>query len=337
MNFKRSGIFLLTAALLLAGSLAAAATLDEVRKAGILRCGVNGAVPGMSEKTEDGQWRGLDADFCRAVAAAALGDAKKVDFVPLSNDERLAALKDKRVDVLARNTTWTLQRDTRNGMLFAGVLYYDGQGLMLPKSRGLHSVLQANGLSVCAQADTTSVDNSRGYFARHRMTLKLTPVGSLDEMRSAYLAGVCDAVTSDQSQLYALRRSLNDPAAHAILPEVLSKEPLSVAVSKDDPQWLDVVRWTLFTLLDAEELGIDSVNVVQARDKAENPAVRRFLGAEGNSGDGMGLDADWAYNVVSQVGNYAELFDRNLKPLGIKRGLNALWRNGGLHYAPPIR
>jgi len=337
MSHKQLGLATLTVFLLAFVANISANTLDEVRKRGKVRCGVNGAVPGLSLLQSDGSWSGLDVDFCRAVAAAALGDADKVAFVPLTNEERLGALAGKEVDVLARNTSWTLHRDIEQQMCFVGVSYYDGQGLMVPKAKGWRSVLELDGASVCVLANTTSVANVKRHFMRNRMQLKLVTVDTEQARRQAYEEGKCDAITSDQSQLYALRTSLQEPSAHRILPEVISKEPLSPAVRKDDSLWYATVRWTLFTLINAEELGINSKNVEQIRGRAQSPEMRSFLGAEGNAGAGMGLEADWAYNIIRQVGNYAEIFERNLAPLGIKRGLNALWRDGGLMYAPPIK
>ncbi len=337
MSHKHLGLFIPTVLLLFFSGNLAASTLDEVRQRGSLRCGVNGSLPGLSLQQSNGRWSGLDVDICRAVATATLGDADKVSFVPLDNQERLDALARNRVDLLARNTTWTLQRDTENGMSFVGVSYFDGQGLMVPKSKGWHSVLELDGASVCTQTNTTSVDNIKRHFMLNRMQVKLVPLETAEAQRQAYEAEKCDAITSDQSQLYSLRATLKQPSAHRILPEVISKEPLSPAVRSDDVQWHSIVRWTLFALIDAEEQGIGSENVERVRGQAKNPVIRRFLGVEGNAGAGMGLEASGAYNTILQVGNYAEIFERNLGPLGIKRGLNALWRDGGLMYAPPIR
>ncbi len=337
MSHKHLGLFIPTVLLLFLSGDLTASTLDQVRQRGSLRCGVNGALSGLSLRQGDGRWSGLDVDICRAVAAATLGDANKVSFVPLDNQERLGALAREQVDLLARNTTWTLQRDTEKGVSFVGVSYFDGQGLMVPKSKGWHSVLELDGASVCTQTNTTSVDNIKRHFMLNRMAVKLVPLETAEAQRQAYEAGKCDAITSDQSQLYSLRTALKQPSAHRILPEVISKEPLSPAVRTGDTQWHAIVRWTLFTLIDAEELGISSENVARVRGQAKNPVIRRFLGVDGNAGAGMGLEADRAYNIIRQVGNYAEIFERNLNPLGIKRGLNALWRDGGLLYAPPIR
>ncbi len=341
MSHKRTGLSIAAVFLLfcvqMATLTAVAGTLDEVRQRASLRCGVNGEVDGLSLKHDDDHWSGLDVDICRAVAAAVLGDAEKVTFVPLSNQERLIALTENRIDVLARNTTWTLQRDTAHGMNFVGISYYDGQGLMLPKDRGFFTVLELNGTSICVQADTTSAENIQRFFTRNRMQVKLIAFNSSEEQRQGYRNGLCDAITSDHSQLYSLRAAMEQPEAHRILPEILSKEPLGPAVRKNDPQWQDIVRWTLFALIAAEEHVISSQNIKRVREQAKSTSIRRFLGNEGNSGAAMGLNADWAFNIISQVGNYQEIFERNLGRIGIKRGLNALWRDGGLLYAPPVR
>jgi general L-amino acid transport system substrate-binding protein len=316
---------------------ALSSVLEDVQSRGTLRCGVGGELAGLSLQSDSGAWSGLDVDLCRAVAAAVLGDADKVSFVRLSNQERLDALAAGKVDLLARNTTWTLQRDSSRGMSFVGVFYYDGQGLMLPKERNLRSALELDNATVCVQRNTTSVVNAKRYFSLHRMRLRLLPFDDVVSQRQAYLNGECEAITADQSQLYALRAQFPQPSEHRILPEVISKEPLSPAVRKGDAQWFDIVRWTLFVLIGAEELGLTSDNVERARSEAENPDVRRLLGVEGDSGRPFGLQANWAFQIVRQVGNYQELFQRNLAPLGIRRGLNALWRDGGLMYSPPLR
>lgn len=327
----------------LAGALtqtAWAGTLSEVRERGTLRCGVNGEVPGLSYRAPDGAWSGLDVDFCRAVAAAALGDPAKVELIALSNAERLDALAANRIDLLARNTSWTLSRDLGKGMSFVGVLYFDGQGFIVPRDEQVMSTLDLGGKRVCAIADTTGPDNARRYFARHQMTLELKTFPDLAAARAAYLAGECGALTADQTQLHALRQGLDDPRAHRILPEVISKEPLSPAVRKGDAAWHDIVRWTLFTLINAEELGIDSANVEQAQARATSEEVRSLLDVEGASAAWLGVEPGWGIRVIKGVGNYAEVFERNLgsgSPLKIKRGLNALWTDGGLLYAPPAR
>ncbi len=315
-------------------------TLTSVKERGALRCGVNGEVPGLSHQDEHGAWSGLDVDFCRAVAAAVLGEGGKVELIPLSTAERLAALAEDRIDLLARNTTWTLSRDIGHGMTFAGVLYFDGQGFMVPREAGLMSTLELSGKRVCALTASTSLDNARRYFARHRMSLQLEQFDSLQAAMQAYLDGRCTALTTDQSQLHSLRSGLDEPRAHRILPEIISKEPLSPAVRKGDARWLDIVRWTLFVLIDAEELGIDSANVARAAEQAQTGEVRLLLDTANETAEQLGLEPGWSRRIIAQVGNYAEIFERNLgaqSPLKIKRGLNALWRDGGLLYAPPAR
>lgn len=329
--------------IVLAGGLTQAAladTLNAVKDRGALRCGVNGEVPGLSYKDEAGNWSGLDVDFCRAVAAAVLGDKNKVEFVPLGSEERLSALGEGRIDLLSRNTTWTLSRDLGYGMTFAGILYHDGQGFMVPAAANLLTTLELGGKRVCALAGATSPDNARRYFTRHRMELKLETFADWDTAKQAYLEGKCDALTSDQSQLFSLRTTLSDPGAHRILGEVISKEPLGPAVPKGDARWLDIVRWTLHLIVDAEELGIDSANVDRAREQAKAEQTRLLLDADGKTAAQLGLEPGWSHRVIAQVGNYSEIFERNLgaqSPLKIKRGLNALWRDGGLLYAPPAR
>jgi general L-amino acid transport system substrate-binding protein len=337
MYQKNTATLLLALASLLFSQISAAATLDDVRKRNSLRCGVNGDMAGLSQKQSDGRWSGMDVDICRAAAAAVLGDAERVEYVPLDNQQRLDALAQDKIDLLARNTTWTLSRDTAHGMNFVATSYFDGQGLMVRRDKGHRSVLELDGASVCVQAHTTSLSNVQRFFTMNRMKIKIIPQASAAAQRQAYEAGECDALSSDQSQLYAIRNELKAPSAHEILPEIISKEPLGPAVRKGDGQWADIVRWTLFALIEAEEQGISSVNVEQAREQATNPVIQGFLGTRGDIGGAMGLDAQWAYRVISQVGNYGEVFERNLGSLGIKRGLNALWRDGGLLFAPPVR
>jgi general L-amino acid transport system substrate-binding protein len=315
-------------------------TLDEVKKRGTLRCGVNGAVPGLSYRDETGSWSGLDVDFCRAVAAAVLGDKDKVELVPLPLTDRLDALSEGRIDVLARNTTWTLTRDLAHGMTFAGILYHDGQGFMVPRTGDLISALDLGGKRICALTDTTGPDNARRYFTRNRLEVAIQTYPSLEAAKQAYLAGECDALTNDQSQLFSLRTTLKNPGAHRILGEVISKEPLSPAVRKGDGRWLEIVRWTLHLLIDAEELGIDSANADRALAQAKAEDTRLLLDADGRTAKLLGLDPGWSHRVIRQVGNYSEIFERNLgagSTLKIKRGLNALWRDGGILYAPPAR
>lgn len=321
-------------------STTSAGTLDSVRQRDTLRCGVNGEIPGLSFQGKDGRWSGFDVDFCRAVAIGVLGDPNKVEFVRLSNQERLVALREGRVDVLSRNTTWTQERDLSYGMDFVGVLYHDGQGFILPRAAGKGSVLELDGASICAQAGSTSERHLQRFFARHRMAYRVVVADSFDSAREAYLAGRCDALTSDQSQLYALRSTLADPAAHRILPEVISKEPLSPAVRTGDDPWRNLVEWTLYALINAEELEIDSTNLERVLEQATTPEVRYFLDLDGESSKALGLRPQWTAKLIRTLGNYGEMFERNLGKqslLGMKRGLNALWRDGGLLFSPPVR
>jgi general L-amino acid transport system substrate-binding protein len=333
----------LAAALLIGAALAtsaAADALDEVKARGELRCGVNGEVPGLSVKDDNGEWSGLDVDFCRAVAAAALGTGDKVAFLPLATGERFAALRDGRVDLLARNTTWTGLRDLTEGVSFAGILYFDGQGFMVPRASGKLSTLELNDATICAIDNTTSADNAKAYFTRHRMSMELFLHPDLTSALADYLDGKCSTLTTDQSQLYSLRSTLEQPREHRILPEVISKEPLSPAVRAGETRWLDLVRWTLYTLVNAEEIGIDSHNVTTAKERASSEAVRALLDLDGITAQKLGIEPEWGYRVLLQVGNYGELFERNLgkaSGLGIKRGMNAVWRDGGLMYAPPVK
>ncbi len=316
------------------------ATLDEVQKNGRLRCGVSTGLPGFSQADAGGRWRGLDVDFCRAVAAAVLGDAHKVAFIPLKPGQRMSALTEGRVDLLARNTTWTMERDIGQGIEFVGVNFYDGQGFMVRAAQGVRSALELDGLTVCVQRDTTSKRNVQQYFSLNRMRYRLLEFDDPEVATRAYSGGQCEVLTSDRSQLYALRSALARAEDSVILPEVISKEPLSPAVREGDANWLNIVRWTLFAMIDAEEQGIDSTNVERIAKQARNPAVRHFLGLDGVTGKALGLDGPWVFRVLQQVGNYGESYERNLgkdSPVQIKRGLNALWRDGGLLYAPPAR
>jgi general L-amino acid transport system substrate-binding protein len=314
--------------------------LGQVKERDTLRCGANGSVPGLSHRDDGGNWSGLDVDFCRAVAAAVLGDKDKVEFVPVGFEDRMDALQEGRIDLLARNTTWTLSRDLGYGMTFVGILYHDGQGFMVPRSANLMTTLDLGGKRICALAGSTAPDNARRYFTRHRMELQLETYDNLEAAKQAYLDGKCDALTSDQSQLFSLRTTLDDPGSHRVLGEVISKEPLGPAVRKGDARWLDIVRWTLFLLINAEELGIDSVNADRAREQAKAEETRLLLDADGHTAGLLGLDPGWSHRIIRQVGNYSEIFERNLgsdSKLKIKRGLNALWRDGGLLFAPPAR
>jgi general L-amino acid transport system substrate-binding protein len=315
-------------------------TLDGVRAKGFVRCGVSEGLPGFSSPDAAGNWKGIDVDLCRAVASAVLGDPQKVKFVPLTAKQRFTALQSGSLDVLSRNTTWTETRDTRLGLNFAGVIYYDGQGFMVRKDLGVKSARALDGATVCINAGTTTELNAADFFRARGM--KFTPVTfeKSDEVVAAYDAGRCDVYTTDQSGLYAQRIKLKNPADHMILPEVISKEPLGPVVRQGDDEWFNIVRWTLFAMINAEELGVTSRNAAKLRATTANPAIRRLLGVEGKMGENLKLSNDWAYNIVRGVGNYGEVFARNLGPkttLNITRGLNRLWSKGGIMYAPPIR
>jgi general L-amino acid transport system substrate-binding protein len=286
-----------------------------------------------------GIWTGLDVDVCRGIAAAIFNDANKVKFVPLSAKDRFTALQSGEVDVLARNTTWTSSRDTSLGLNFTGVDYYDGQGFLVRKALKVNSALELNGASVCVQQGTTTELNLADYFRAHNMQLKSVTFATANEAIKAYDAGRCDSYTTDASGLYAERLRLANPDDHIILPEIISKEPLGPVVRHGDDQWFDIVKWVLFAQINAEELGITQANVDEMV-KSTNPDIKRFVGTEGNYGEQLGLTKDWAVHIIKLVGNYGEMFERNVgsgSPLKIDRGLNKLWNKGGVQYAPPIR
>ena len=335
---KRISILIALAALVLAPA-ASAQTLKTVKDRGVLNCGANGTLAGFGLPDAQGKWTGLDVDFCRALAAALFNDANKVKFTPLSAKDRFTALQSGEVDVLARNTTWTSSRDTTLGLNFTGVDYYDGQGFMVRKSLKVNSALELNGASVCVQQGTTTELNLADYFRAHNMQIKTVTFATANEAIKAYDASRCDAYTTDASGLYAERLRLANPNDHVILPEIISKEPLGPAVRHGDDQWFDIVKWVLFAMINAEELGITQKNVDEML-KSTNPDVKRFVGTEGNYGEQLGLTKDWAVRIVKLVGNYGEVFERNVgsgSPLKIDRGLNKLWNKGGIQYAPPIR
>jgi general L-amino acid transport system substrate-binding protein len=314
-------------------------TLDSVKAKGFVQCGVSTGLAGFSNPDDAGNWSGLDVDVCKAMAAAIFGDADAVKYTPLTAKERFTALQSGEVDVLSRNTTWTLTRDTSLGLDFVGVTYYDGQGFMVPKALGVASALELDGASVCVQTGTTTELNLADYFRANNMEFSPVVFERPDEIRAAYEQGRCDVWTTDQSGLYAQRIGLAKKDDHMILPEVISKEPLGPVVRHGDNEWGDVVRWTHYVMLEAEELGIDSSNVADAA-KSSNPAVLRLVGAEGDMGANLGLPADFGTQVIAQVGNYGEMFERNVgesTPLQISRGLNALWKDGGLQYSMPVR
>ncbi len=318
----------------------AGATLDAIHKKGFVQCGISDGLPGFSYADAKGKYTGIDVDICRGVAAAIFGDATKVKYTPLTAKERFTALQSGEVDILSRNTTWTSSRDGGMGFLFAGVNYYDGIGFLTHSKADLKSATELDGATVCIQAGTDTELNVADYFKEHHM--KYTPVtfDRSDESAKALESGRCDTLASDQSQLYALRIKLSKPAEYVVLPEVISKEPLGPVVRRGDDDWFSIVRWTLFAMLDAEEMGITSKNVDQLAAKPTTPDMAHLLGAEGDFGKDLKLPKNWAYNIVKQVGNYGEVFERNVgqgSPLKIKRGLNRLWNQGGIQYAPPVR
>jgi general L-amino acid transport system substrate-binding protein len=321
------------------GAWAASQTLEAVKARGSLICGVNEGLPGFSNLDERGAWSGFDVDFCRAVAAAVFGDPNRVKLVPLSADARFKALADGKIDVLSRNSTWTMGRETEFGLAFVGVTYYDGQGFMIPRALKAHSALELDGATVCAQSGTTTIDNVGDFFAANHMALLTVATSSTDDSIRKYESGQCTVLTSDLSQLYALRLRLTKPRDHIILADVISKEPLGPVVRQSDLQWIEIVRWVLFAMLNGEELGVGSKTIGQAL-RSQKPEVMRLVGTSGNFGDQIGLGKAWAANVIRSVGNYGEMFDRNLgagTALAIPRGLNQLWNSGGIQYAPPIR
>jgi general L-amino acid transport system substrate-binding protein len=318
---------------------AGAATLDTVKQRGVLNCGSNIGLAGFSLPDAQGNWTGLDVDYCRAIAAAIFNDATKVKFVALNANNRFSALQSGDIDVLVRNTTWTSSRDTQQGFNAAAVNYYDGQGFMVRKSLKINSALELNDAAVCVQQGTTTELNLADYFRTNRMRLKTVTFQSLDETVKAYETGRCDAYTTDASGLYSARLKLAKPDDHVVLPEIISKEPLASFVRHGDDQWFDIVKWVHFAMINAEELNVNKANVDEQL-KSDNPEIRRLLGVEQNFGEQLGLTKDWVYRIVKLVGNYGEVFDRNVgpgSPLKISRGLNALWNKGGIQYAPPLR
>ncbi len=334
-------IFVRLAALALGGLMAlpaGAGTLDQVKARGELVCGSNTGLAGFGLPDSQGVWKGLDVDECRALAAAIFNDPNKVKFVPINAKDRPTVLASGEIDVLIRNTTWTLSRQT-GGMFFTGINFYDGQGFMVKKSLGVDSALKLGGASVCVQQGTTTELNLADFFRTHAMKLETVVFATDAEATKAYDSGRCDAYTTDASGLYAERLKMTNPDDNIVLPEIISKEPLGPSVRKDDVQWFQIVQWTHYALVTAEELGVTQANVDDML-KSPNPNIRRLLGVEGDYGQQMGLTNDWAYRIIKAVGNYGEIFERNVgmgSPIKIKRGLNALWDKGGLQYAPPIR
>ncbi len=321
------------------GPVQAAPTLEAVRARGVLNCGVTSGLAGFSAPDDKGVWAGIDVDFCKAVAAAIFGADAKVKYAPLSSKERFTALQSGEVDVLARNTTWTMSRDTTQGLTFSVINYFDGQGFMVKKASGVTSAKQLGGATVCVQSGTTSELNLADYFRTNNLPYKVVVFDKNAESLSAYDAGRCDAFTTDASSLYSERLKLGAVEGHVVLPEIISKEPLGPVVRQGDEQWINIIRWTHFAMVGAEELGISRGNVRTLGNSA-NPEVRRLIGEEGDFGKGIGLSRDWAVRIIEAVGNYGESFERNLgsgSRLAITRGQNRLWTEGGLQYAPPIR
>ncbi len=332
-------IVTLAMALGLSVSAASADTLSDVKAKGYIQCGVTEGVAGFSIPDENNNWSGLDVDYCRAMAAAIFNNPDAVRFTPLNTAERLVALASGEIDVLSRTTTWTMSRDTTQGISFVGVMFYDGQGFMVNKNLGVTSVKELSGASICVQTGTTTELNLADYFAANG--LEYTPVvfAGRPEGVAAFEGGRCDAYTTDASGLAADRTRFANPQDYIILPEIISKEPLAPVVRQGDDTWFKFARWVYFALLDAEELGVTQVNVDEMLT-SENPSIKRLIGVEGDFGTPLGLDKDWAYRIIKLVGNYGEIFARNLGPdtnMGLERGLNALWTNGGIQYAPPIR
>ncbi|MBV1863073.1 MAG: amino acid ABC transporter substrate-binding protein [Rhodobacteraceae bacterium] len=329
------------AAAALVSGFASAGTLDDVKAKGFVQCGVSTGVVGFAMADANGVWDGFDVAVCRAVAAAVLGDPQAVKFTPTTGKTRFTALASGEVDMLARNTTWTFSRDVDLKFTFVGVNYYDGQGFMVPKALGVSSAKDLDGATVCIQTGTTTELNLADYFRVNNISYEPVPIETNAEGQQQYLAGACDVYTTDASGLAATRATFEKPDDHVVLPEIISKEPLGPLVRHGDDQWGDVVRWTLNALIAAEELGITSANIGEASMKAgNNPEINRLLGTEGNLGEMLGLSADWAKNAITAGGNYGEVFEKNIgenTPIGLSRGLNAQWTDGGLIYTPPFR
>ncbi|MDP7156616.1 MAG: amino acid ABC transporter substrate-binding protein, partial [SAR324 cluster bacterium] len=315
-------------------------TLQQIKAKGFVQCGVSQGLPGFSMPDEQGNWSGLDIDMCRALSAAIFGDPDKVKYTPLSAKERFVALTSGEIDVLSRNTTWTLTRDAKLGLTFAGVNYYDGQGFMVRKDSGIKSAMELDGASVCVNTGTTTELNMADFFRSNGFDYEPVVFEKADEVRVAYDSGRCDVHTTDLSGLSAQRLRMKDPSAHRILPETISKEPLGPVVREGDEEWADIVAWTLYAQKEAEEYGLNSGNAGRMRSNPKNPTIKRLLGVEGNTGEHLGLGNDWAYNVISMIGNYGEMYERHVglnTPLQLQRegSPNALWTKGGLHYPMP--
>ena len=339
---RRTALLAALAAILTAapGLARAGKTLDAVRQRNELVCGVNTSGAGFSSTDSQGRWHGLDVDFCRAVAAAVLKDANRVRFVPLNSQQRFTALQSGEIDVLSRNTTWSLTRDASLGIVFTGIDYYDGQGFMVPKKLKVDSAKKLGGAQICVQAGTTSEKNVAEWFAAHGVKYKSVVFDTAEAIQAAFFAGRCQAYTTDMSDLAGARTHAQNPSDWVVLPEVISKEPLGPAVRRGDDEWFQIVRWTLFAMIEAEEDGITQATADQLRTTSKSPDVQRMLGVGEDTGKLLGLDKEWSYRIVKQVGTYGESFERNLgpnTPVGLPRGVNKLWTQGGLIYAPPVR
>ncbi len=340
VNMKKSVLLGAMAFAGLAAGAASAGTLDDVKARGKLNCGVTVGLVGFAAPNANGEWEGFDVAVCRAVAAAVLGDSTAVEFVPTTGKTRFTALASGEIDMLARNTTWTFSRDVDLKFEFTGVNYYDGQGFMVPKDLGVSSAKELDGATVCIQTGTTTELNLADFFRSNNISYEPVPIETNAEAQQQYLAGACDVYTTDASGLAATRATFDDPGAHVLLPEIISKEPLGPLVRHGDNEWGDVVRWTLNALVSAEELGITSANLSEMSAGTENPEINRLLGSEGTLGEMLGLDATWAQKAIASQGNYGEIFAKNIgedTPVGLARGLNAQWTEGGLLYAPPFR
>lgn len=324
----------------LAAGVVAADTLGDVKARGNLNCGVSTGLAGFSAPDANGEWQGFDVAVCRAVAAAVVGDPAKVKFVPLTGQTRFSALASGEIDMLSRNTTWTFSRDADLGFTFVGVNYYDGQGFMVPKALGVSSAKELAGATVCIQTGTTTELNLADYFRKNNMQYEPVPIETNAEAQQQYLAGACDVYTTDASGLASTRATFANPGDHIVLPEIISKEPLGPSVRQGDDKWADIVRWTLNALIAAEEYGITSANIEELAKGTDNPEINRILGKEGNLGAMIGLDANWAHRAIAANGNYGEIFAATIgesTPIGLARGLNAQWTQGGLQYSPPFR
>ncbi|MGE0799022.1 MAG: amino acid ABC transporter substrate-binding protein [Lautropia sp.] len=332
-----AAVAMLGSAVLLPQAASAGPILDNIKAKGTLRCAVNTGLQGFSAPDSQGKWTGIDAEYCRALAAAILGDPNKVDFVPSNTQNRFTLLQSGEVDILSRNTTWSSSRDSTLGGVFVGVTFYDGQGFMVKKSLGVKSAKELNGATVCVQPGTTTEQNLSDYFRAQKMSFKPVVINDLAAVTQAFFGGRCDVFTTDISGLASTRQKADKPDEYQILPEAISKEPLGPMIRRGDWEYFTIAKWVLFGLLEAEEAGITAANVDKIKAESKDPNVQRLLGGSGDVGKGFGLDNDWMIKVLKAVGNYGEMYQRNIAPLGIPRGLNALWKDGGIMYAPPMR